>query len=69
MSYLASDEDDIGARFYADVDVDSLLDQIVISPVAPNWFTELVELVLERYEVDCELRPSELYSTPDLSVE
>lgn len=66
---MAEAGESLGVGFYADVDVERLLDKIVISPVAPNWFSELVDRVLDRYDVDCELQPSELYSTPEVSIE
>lgn len=64
-----SDDGDIGPGFYADVNKDLLIDRIVISPIAPGWFSNLVNLVLDRYDLDCELKKSDLYSDPDVAVE
>lgn len=54
--------------FYAEVDTETLLDRIVISPMAPGWFSDLVQRTLNTYNLDCELKESGLYSDPDVMV-
>jgi hypothetical protein len=61
-------EEGLGAGFYAKVDKDALIERVVISPIAPDWFSDLVERVLQRYGVDCELIESKLYSDPEISI-
>jgi hypothetical protein len=68
ISYIPSKEDDVAKGFYVDVNTDILLDRIMISPIAPNWFSELVQKVLTQYNIDCEVRESGLYSDPDVSI-
>lgn len=69
ISYLSVNEGDEPRKgFYVDVDTGTLIDKIVISPISPGWFTELVNRVLDRYKIDCDLIESGLYSEPDMNV-
>ncbi|MGN8214204.1 MULTISPECIES: hypothetical protein [Halococcus] len=69
-SYFSEEDDDedLGSGFYVDVDKDTLIERVVISPIAPDWFSDLVERVLRRYDLDCELIESKLYSAPEISI-
>jgi hypothetical protein len=40
------------------INVDALVDTIVVSPYAPDWFIKLVEAVVKRYNVTAPVRPS-----------
>jgi len=42
------------------VDVQELISEIVISPFAPDWFTELIEDILDKYSIECKLISSKL---------
>lgn len=57
-------EDDSEAGRYVDVDVSKLVDTIYLSPTSQNWFKELVSDVLETYDLECELKKSDVYSDP-----
>lgn len=68
VSVFEDDEEDFGRGFYAPIDTNVLIGKVVISPIAPGWFSELVKKVLDRYEIDCELDESGLYSDPDVTI-
>ncbi|KAB1193640.1 hypothetical protein GJR96_09395 [Haloferax sp. MBLA0076] len=63
-SFLKQDDEDLGAGAYVDVDLDMLIDKLYLAPTTPDWFYNQVELVLDRYGVDCELKKSDIYSDP-----
>lgn len=44
---------------YIKVDVNELIDEIVVSPYAPDWFFELVEDLCYRFELNAKIKKSE----------
>ena len=42
------------------VNLDQLIDEIVISPFASEWFTELIRDILDKYSLNCKLIDSKL---------
>lgn len=46
------------------VDIDKLIQSVRIAPSAPEWFSELVESVVERYDVDIDIEKSDLDEDP-----
>ena len=48
------------------VDVSTLIDQVIISPYAESWVTETVESVVDNYGYNFEVNPSTLLDKPDL---
>lgn len=55
---------DIPSGMYIDVDLDKLIDTLYISPTAPDWFSKQVELIKERYELECVIQKSSLDEDP-----
>jgi hypothetical protein len=55
-----------GPPDYVEIDVDPkhLIKAIHVSPTAPKWFGALVEKVLSRYAIGCEVVRSSLYERP-----
>lgn len=43
---------------YINVDIDTLVERIVLSPEVPRWFSDLVASVLDRYNMKVPLSPS-----------
>lgn len=43
---------------YIKIDLDILIDEIIISPFSPKWFAELVEDLLEKYELNKPIKKS-----------
>lgn len=54
---------------YVDVDVTVLVERIIISPFAPNWFSELVDLLCRRLDYAFEIVSSEMNRPSPLSVD
>lgn len=50
---------------YYPIDVESLLQQVVISPLMPEWEAELVESLLVRYEIPSPVVQSQLATSPE----
>jgi len=46
------------------VDIDTLIDKIYVSPLAPKWFYELVQAIVKRYKLDKEVMYSDLNQEP-----
>jgi hypothetical protein len=46
------------------VSLGSFVKTIHLSPISPLWLADLVSRVVEKYEVHCEVRKSDLYSSP-----
>jgi hypothetical protein len=46
------------------VDLNTLIDEIRVSPIAPSWFSDLVVSVCARYEVDKPVTQSSLAGPP-----
>ncbi len=46
------------------IDLNKLIKTIHISPEAPNWFFDLVIEVIEKYDISCEVKKSDLYNDP-----
>ena len=49
---------------YARINVDSLVERIFVAPIAPRWFVELLDSVLERLGLNIEIVQSDLASGP-----
>jgi hypothetical protein len=49
---------------YAKVDLEILVEQLHVSPSAPEWFRELVQTVSTKYGLDRQVRPSSLDDAP-----
>lgn len=49
---------------YIDADIDILIDTLYVSPTSPEWFSELVDMVVERYDLNCEIQKSSLDEDP-----
>ncbi|WP_133134362.1 hypothetical protein [Legionella santicrucis] len=45
---------------FVDVDVKKLIERIVISPIAPKWFTNVISSLIKDYGFDIEVNKSEL---------
>lgn len=56
--------DDIPAGVYVDVNLEKLIDTLYISPTSPEWFSEQVELIKERYDIECDTQKSSLDEDP-----
>ena len=54
----------VGSGIYEKVDLDKLVEEIVISPYAEEWFHELVQSVAERYGLKAPIRSSSLSDKP-----
>ncbi|WP_339103198.1 DUF2971 domain-containing protein [Haloterrigena salinisoli] len=48
------DEVNLPVGMYMEVDVEELIENIHVSPTAPDWFLELIEDVLSKYSIDTE---------------
>ena len=46
------------------VDLGTLIQKVLISPIAPKWFIEAVEDLLKTYGVECEVEVSALARNP-----
>jgi hypothetical protein len=49
---------------YVSVDIDGLISEIYISPTAEDWFMQLIKEVLSRYDIDCNIRKSDIFDSP-----
>lgn len=49
---------------YVKVDLATLVKEIVVSPLADNWFVEIVEAVARRYRLDAQVSKSRLDTPP-----
>ncbi|WP_123622374.1 DUF2971 domain-containing protein [Halorubrum sp. CSM-61] len=52
------------AGVYVDVNLEKLIDTLYISPTSPEWFSEQVELIKERYGIECDIQKSSLDEDP-----
>lgn len=64
VSFIESEPGDVGVGTYIGVDTETLIDRIYLSPLSQDWFGDLVDRVLDTYDVDCDLQRSGLYSNP-----
>ncbi|KAA9406245.1 hypothetical protein Har1131_05290 [Haloarcula sp. CBA1131] len=46
---------------YIGVSVPKLIDKIYTSPKSPNWFHEMIKMILDTYDIDAEVRKSGVY--------
>ena len=46
------------------IDLNKLIDEVYVSPEAPQWFLNLVKAILKRYEIDKPVIQSDLLSSP-----
>jgi hypothetical protein len=53
----------VGGRLVS-CELASLIECVVVSPLAPPWFPEIAEDVAERFGYKFEVRPSELLDQP-----
>lgn len=51
-------------RSFVPVDLDVLIERVIISPLAPPWFAELVQSIADRYEFDKPVELSALSRDP-----
>lgn len=58
------DSGDVPVGVYVDVDLGKLIDTLYISPTSPEWFSEQVELIKERYDIECDIQKSSLDEDP-----
>lgn len=49
---------------YIEVNIDELIESIYISPTAPEWFFDLVDSVMHRYNIDIDIQRSNLDQDP-----
>lgn len=47
-----------------DIDIDKLIEKVYISPLAAEWFGELVKNIVKRYDIKKEVRVSKLCEEP-----
>jgi hypothetical protein len=52
------------AGLYVPVDLDCLIEKIYVSPVAEEWFKDLVESVMHKYALNKKVAKSSLTSDP-----
>lgn len=64
VSFITEGDETLGSGVYMDIDIETLLDRIYLAPTSKKWFKKLVEEVLDTYNVDCELKKSDVYSDP-----
>jgi len=53
---------------YVPVDTGKLINEIYLPPSSRGWFFNLIGEVIETYDVDCELKESEILSSPGYGV-
>ena len=46
------------------IDIDLLIENIYVSPYAPQWFYDVVQSILEKYEISKEILQSQMKATP-----
>ncbi len=49
---------------YIPVDLDVLIERVIVSPTAPEWFGELVEALANKYDLKKDVKPSSLDDDP-----
>lgn len=49
---------------YVDADIKTLMREVYVAPDCPSWFSELVEGVLRKYNLDCPVVRSSLADSP-----
>jgi hypothetical protein len=47
-----------------DIDITRLIETIYISPLADEWFYDLIKSVVREYNLDFDIKKSDLYSSP-----
>lgn len=55
---------DLQPGLYIPCDLDILIDKVFVSPASPNWFKELVSSILKKYDLDKEVKRSDLDEDP-----
>ncbi|NPA09739.1 MAG: hypothetical protein GXO46_12185 [Chlorobi bacterium] len=45
---------------YLDVDVNTLIEEIIVSPKAPQWFFDIISDLLQKYNLKKEIKYSDL---------
>ena len=48
------------------IDVNTLIDEVIVSPYAEDWITETVSSVVQKYGYNFEVNPSTLLDDPTL---
>lgn len=46
------------------IDINVLIDEVYTSPTANKWFPEILENTIEKFEIECDVKESDLYSDP-----
>ena len=54
----------VSSGLLVNVDLDTLIERIYVSPAAPKWLAELVESVIKTYSIDKPVEYSQLNNTP-----
>ena len=49
---------------YSPVDVSLLIQDVIVSPLSPDWFTELVQSVADKYALQVNVKPSAFITPP-----
>jgi len=49
---------------YVDIDINELIETIYISPLAEQWFYDLVKSIVRKYNYDFKIRKSDLSNSP-----
>ena len=60
--YFPTSDNDVG-RYY-EVNPTTLIGEILVAPQAPGWFSELVNSITTRYELQVPVRASTLAAAP-----
>lgn len=58
--HLVWNHDPVENGRYIDVDIDKLINEIIISPYAPEWFYENIKSLLDKYSIDKPVKYSKL---------
>lgn len=53
-----------GVGILAKVDLNELIENVYISPISDDWFKELIENVLRKYNIKFDVKKSELGIKP-----
>ena len=54
----------VPAGVYVGVDSAVLMHEVIVSPFAEEWFVQLVQSMMSKYDLEAPVRQSELLSEP-----
>ncbi len=63
-NFLELKEEPIGKGIWKYINLDRLIERIYIAPETPNWFAQLVENIIKKYEIEAEIIKSHLENEP-----